>query len=187
MSNGSNVMVAIFEEESKTYQAFSEIKQIPLSNRGIKIQGLAVVRRTGDGRMETPEVYGRGYAGSLAGGLIGAFVGLAGGPLGLLLGWGAGAIVGGIRDFGKVRSDVSMLEAVSANMTPGNTALIGELEEESRDPVNTVVLRHGGEILRRPSDEIEAEIERAKEAESSAATEVRRVLGNGNSRRENED
>lgn len=181
MSGVSNVLVAIFEEESKTYQAFSEVKQIAARNRDIKIQALAVVRRAADGRMETPEVFGRGYAGSLAGGLIGSLIGLAGGPLGILLGWGAGAIVGGIRDFGKVRSNVSLLEQVSANMSPGSTALIGELEETSRDPVNTVVLRLGGEILRRPASEIEVEIERAQRAESSAVNEARRVFGDRNS------
>ena len=50
-----NIVVATFNEESRTYQAFSEIKQAG-ARRRIKVETLAIVRRAADGSLETPEI-----------------------------------------------------------------------------------------------------------------------------------
>jgi hypothetical protein len=62
-------------------------------------------------------------------------------------------------------------------MNPGNVALIGEIEEHSNAIVNGIVTRLGGEVLRRPVDEIRREIDRANKAHRAAESEARRVMG----------
>lgn len=175
MADSKTIFVATFPEESKTYQAFSEIKALGTS-RKIKLEDLAIVRRGSDGRLELPDIASRGFGSSVAGGLIGSLIGILGGPLGVLLGWGTGALIGSIRDISEARSDMSLMRHVTENMQPGEIALMGEIEEESPAPVNTVVQHLGGEILRRPADELERDIETAERARSAAEKEARRVM-----------
>lgn len=172
----ANIVVATFEEESKTYQAYSEIRQA--GQRGeLRIETLAVVRRAEDGSLQTPEITGQMPGGAFRGGLIGSLIGILGGPLGVLLGWGTGAVIGSLRDASEMRSDLSLLQALAEGMSPGNVALIGEVEESSNAVVNGIVRRLGGEVLRRPVDEIRREIERASKAHKAAESEARRVMG----------
>lgn len=178
MADGKTVFVVTFPEESKTYQAFSEIKALGAS-RQIKLEDLAIVRRGTDGRLELPDIASRGFGSSMAGGLIGSLVGILGGPLGVLLGWGTGALIGSIRDISEARSDLSLMRHVTENMQPGEIALMGEVEEESTTAVDTIVRRLDGEILRRPSEEIERDIETAERARSAAEKEARRVMDEG--------
>jgi len=180
MANTKTIFVATFPEESKTYQAFSEIKALGTS-RQVKLEDLAIVRRGSDGRLDLPDMTSRGFGSSMAGGLIGSLIGILGGPLGVLLGWGTGALIGSLRDISEARSDLSVMRHVTENMQPGQIALMGEIEEESTAPLNTIVQRLGGEILRRPSDELERDIERAEQARSAAEKEARRVMGDQSS------
>lgn len=181
MADAANIVVATFDEESKTYQAFSEIKQAG-AKRDISIEALAVVRRASDGSLETPDITGRAPGGTFKGGLIGSLIGILGGPLGVLLGWGTGAVLGSIHDAREVRSDLGLLQALSEGMNPGDVALIGEVREPSNTTINRVVSRLGGDVLRRPVDEIEREIERANRAREAAASEARRVMDEDTSR-----
>ena len=172
----ANIVVATFSEESKTYQAFSEIKQAG-TRRDITIEALAIVRRAEDGSLQTPDMTGRAPGGTFKGGLIGSLIGILGGPLGVLLGWGTGAVLGSIHDVREVRSDLGLVQALSEGMNPGDIALIGEIEELSNTVLNGIVRRLGGEVLRRPVDEIRREIEQADKAREAAASEARRVMG----------
>jgi len=175
MAPPANIIVATFDEESKTYQAFSEIKQAA-AKREVNVEALAVVRRAQDGSLETPDITGRMPDGTFKGGLIGSLIGILGGPLGVLLGWGTGALLGSIRDAREVRSDLSLLQTLSEGMAPGDVALVGEVSETSNVVVNRIVSRLGGEVMRRPVDAIQREIDRANKAREAAESEARRVM-----------
>lgn len=167
MARQKNIIIATFPEESKIYQAFSEIKRLG-AKREVSIHGLAIVRRGADGRLEMPDIASRGYGGSMAGGLIGSLVGILGGPIGILLGWGTGALIGPLRDAGEVRADLSLLERLSAEMRTGDMALMGEIEEEQTGRVDGIVRKLGGEILRRSADDVERDIAAAHRAHAEA-------------------
>lgn len=167
MARQKNIIVATFPEESKVFQAFSEIKRLG-AKREIAIDDLAIVRRGADGRLEMPDIASRGHVGSMAGGLIGSLIGILGGPIGILLGWGTGALIGSLRDASEIRSDLGMLERLSAEMRTGDMALMGEIGEEQPAKVNGIVRKLGGEILRRPADEVERDIAAAREAHARA-------------------
>jgi uncharacterized membrane protein len=170
------IVVATFDEESKTFQAFSEIKHLA-ATRKVNLEAMVIVRRTANGGMETPEVLSTGQRGAFAGGLIGSLIGIMGGPLGVLLGWGTGALLGSLRDLNEVRSDISLVQRLSEGMNPGNVALMGEFSDDSVREVGNVVRRLGGEFLQRPAAEIEEEIRQANEANEAASNEARKRFG----------
>jgi uncharacterized membrane protein len=180
----SNIIVATFEDESKTYQAFSDIKRAA-GQRQLKIHGLTIFHRMLDGRFEVRDAAMRPYGGSMTGGLIGSLVGIMGGPLGVLLGWGAGALIGGIRDANEIKSDRTLFQRLTEDMTVGTTALVGEIEETDTTTVSQIVRRLGGELLRRPTAEVEADIAAAENARDAASREALRILNEDQERRGN--
>jgi uncharacterized membrane protein len=178
----TNIVVVTFEDESKTYQAFSEIKRAAAQGK-LKIHGLTIMHRTLEGRFEVRDAAMRNYGGSITGGLIGSLVGIMGGPLGVLLGWGAGALIGGIRDANEIMSDRTLFQRLTEDMSVGSTALVGEIEEQDTTVVNQLIRKLGGEVLRRPTAEVEADIKAAESARDAASREALRVLNEDSERR----
>lgn len=176
----STIIVATFEDESKTYQAFSEIKRASVEGE-LKINGLTVMHRNLEGNFVIKDAAIRNYGGSITGGIIGSLVGILGGPLGILLGWGAGALIGGMRDAKEIMSDQNLFKTLSQDMQVGNTALIGELENEKSNTVQQIVRRLGGELMRRPTEDVEADLRAMEQAQDSARNEAIRVLDAYNS------
>ena len=93
-----NVIVVRFTEASKAYQALSELKDSDAAGR-IALDSAAVVERTPAGELRVPESTDNAeLAGTASGSLVGMLVGVLGGPVGVLLGWGTGALMGGAFD-----------------------------------------------------------------------------------------
>jgi uncharacterized membrane protein len=178
----STIVVATFSDESKTYQAFSEIKRAA-AERKLKINGLTIMHRRLDGQFEVRDAAMKTYGGSITGGLIGSLVGIMGGPLGILLGWGAGSLIGGFRDAREIKEDASLFQRITENMEVGGTALVGELEDEQPYVVDQIVRRLEGELLRRRTEDVEADIHAAEEAQESARTAAQRVMDEDMQRR----
>ncbi len=171
----STIIVATFDDESKTYQAFSEVKRASVE-RKLKINGLTVMHRNLEGNFVVKDAAIKNYGGSMTGGIIGSLIGIMGGPLGILLGWGAGALIGGMRDAKEIMDDQNLFKLLSQDMQVGNTALIGEIENEQDNSVQQIVRNLGGELLKRPTEEVEADIEAMEHAQNSARDEAIRVL-----------
>lgn len=171
----SNIIVATFEDESKTYQAFSEIKRASLDGQ-LKINGLTVMHRNLEGSFVVKDAAIRNYGGSITGGIIGSLIGILAGPLGVLIGWAGGAFLGGMRDAREIMSDQNLFRMISKDMNVGDTALIGEVESEKGPAVDQIVRRLGGDLLRRPTDDVEADIRAMEQAQDSARNEALRVL-----------
>lgn len=171
----SNIIVATFEDESKTYQAFSEIKRAAAEGE-LKINGLTVMHRNMEGNFVIKDAAIRNYGGSVTGGIIGSLIGILGGPLGILLGWAGGALLGGMRDAKEIVDDQNLFKILSSDMEVGNTALIGEVEKEKGSAVQQIVRRLGGELMSRPTDDVEADVRAMERAQDSARTEALRVL-----------
>jgi len=171
----SNIVVATFDDESKTYQAFSVIKRAAVEGK-LKINGLTIMHRRLDGQFEVRDAAMKNYGGSIAGGLIGSLVGILGGPLGILLGWGAGSLIGGFRDVREIREDTNLFQRITEDMTVGSTALVGEVENEQPYVIDQIVRKLNGELLRRPTEDVEADIAAAERAQESAHTAARSYM-----------
>ncbi|HLU35677.1 MAG TPA: hypothetical protein VKZ61_07885 [Thermomicrobiales bacterium] len=178
----SNIVVAIFDDESKTYQAFSEVKRAAAEGK-LKINGLTIMHRRLDGQFEVRDAAMKNYGGSIVGGIIGSLVGILGGPLGILLGWGAGSLVGGFRDAREILEDRNLFQRITQDMEVGRTVLVGELEDEQPYVVDQIVRRLNGELLRRRTEDVEADIKAAEVAQESARSAAQRVIDEDMQRR----
>jgi uncharacterized membrane protein len=176
MADVDNVVVVRFPEPSKAYQALSVLKQCDAEGR-IRLQAAAVVERTPDGALRIPEGTDNvGLVGTAGGALIGTLVGILGGPLGMLLGFGAGALIGGMVDLERAETAEDALSVLARAIPPGSTGIVASVTEPAVEVIDGEMAKLGGEVTRRPIDEVLAELEAAQEAAEAAAKEARRSM-----------
>ncbi|MPM51456.1 hypothetical protein SDC9_98205 [bioreactor metagenome] len=172
-----NVVLVSFAQESKAYQALSELKASVAAGK-LELQNAAVVQRARDGTFAIKDGASDGGAGTgpLTGTLVGSLIGMLAGPLGVLLGGAYGALVGSAISVDKLQDRASVLDQMMNAMPPGSTTLIATVGEESHQALNTLSEALGGVVLRRPLEAVEQEVAAQEEAAVAAAKEARRVL-----------
>ena len=171
-----NVVVIGFTEPSKAYQALSVLKECDADGR-IGLESAAVVERTATGELLTPESADNvGPVGTASGSLLGMLVGVLGGPVGVLLGWGTGALMGGAFDFDRAVTSDEALTVLGQAIPTGSTAVIASVEEPAVEVIDGEMEKLGGVVTRRPVGEVEAELEAAEDAADAAARAARRTV-----------
>ena len=171
-----NVVVVRFPEPSRAYQALSVLKECDAEGR-IGLESAAVVERTPEGELRIPEGTDNvGLVGTASGSLIGMLVGVLGGPVGVLVGWGGGALIGGAFDVDRAVKSDEALAALGRAMPPESTAVVVTVAEPAVEVINGEMAKLGGEVTRRPTAEVMNELEAADEAAEAAAREARRAL-----------
>ena len=177
--NGSsyeNVIAVSFVEDSRAYEALTNLKE--LAGQGqVGVTEAAVVIRADDGHIDVKDEVGDPtFAGTASGGLIGLLIGILGGPLGVLLGGATGLLIGSLFDMEDADDTDSVLSDVSKTVQVGRTALLAQVTEQSPEVIDTAMARLSGTVLRRSVDEVEAEIAAAEEAQREAKREARKQL-----------
>jgi uncharacterized membrane protein len=179
-----NVVLVSFDEESKAYQAATVLKEASGEGR-IDLHAVAVVQRMEDGTLRVKEgdaddfpvgTWTGGAVGAGTGGILGLTLGTLGGPLGLLLGGAYGALLGSLFDLDAADEAESVLATMARAIEPGKTALIAHVTEPAVEVVDGEMERLGGEVVRRPVADVEAEIAAAEDAAMAADEEARRKL-----------
>ncbi|MBE6474732.1 MAG: DUF1269 domain-containing protein [Actinomyces succiniciruminis] len=171
-----NFIVVTFAESSKAYEALSDIRQAAQANR-IVVPAAIIAEREPDGHLHLAEGEdARIGDGAFSGGLIGMVVGILGGPLGMLLGWGAGALVGGFVDVERVNRAETAIGEFSSRLPAGTTAIFAEAREYAPEVLDGLVAPLDGVVVRRPAEEVLAELEAAQEAAKAAHREATRVM-----------
>ena len=171
-----NVVVVRFTEPSRAYQALSVLKELDGSGR-IGLESAAVVERTATGELHTPESADNvGLVGTASGSLIGMLIGVLGGPVGVLLGWGTGALMGGAFDIDRAITSDEALTVLGKAIPTGSTAVIASVEEPAVEVIDGEMKKLDGEITRRPVAEVMTELEAAEDAADAAAREARRTI-----------
>jgi uncharacterized membrane protein len=171
-----NVLVVRFDDPSKAYQALSVLKGCAADGR-IGLESAAVVERTAEGTLNVPESADNNeLVGMASGSLIGMLIGVLGGPVGLLLGWGGGAMVGGAFDVDRAVTSDEALTVLGAAIPAGSTAVIANVEEPAVEVVDGEMAKLGGEVTRRPLGEVMAELDAAEEAADAAARAARKAV-----------
>lgn len=176
MSQMENVVVVRFTEQSKAYEALSVLKQCDADGR-IGLESAAIVERGPNGELNIPEGTDNDeLVGMASGSLIGMLIGILGGPVGVLVGWGSGAVTGGAFDL--VRSDKSeeALTVLGRGIPSGSTAVIASVTEPAVEVIDGEMAKLDGEVTRRPVPEVMAEVEAAEDAADAAAAEARKAL-----------
>ena len=171
-----NVVVVRFDEPSKAYEALSVLKESDADGR-IGLESAAVVERTSTGDLRVPEDADNiGPIGAASGSLIGMLVSVLGGPVGVLLGWGAGAMMGGAFDIGRAGTEDEALTVLGQAIPPGTTAVIASVEEPAVEVIDGEMKKLDGEVTRRPVTEVVGELEAAEDAADAAAHAARRAI-----------
>jgi uncharacterized membrane protein len=135
MTTTESVIVIRFPEASYAYQALSELRQLDAGLTSLDISAAILLERRPDGTLHMPEHGDVSIgAGTVTGGLIGMVIGVLGGPLGLLLGFGTGTLVGGVFDIDRATKVDGALALLSREIPPGTTVLILEVAETSPNP-----------------------------------------------------
>jgi uncharacterized membrane protein len=176
MADVENVVVVTFTEQSKAYQALSVLKECDAEGR-IALASAAVVERTEEGTLRIPEgAENVGPVGLASGSLLGMLIGVLGGPVGVLVGWGAGALVGGAFDIDRLDKSDEALTVFGRAIPQGSTAVMATVAEPAVEVIDGEMAKLGGEVTRRPVFEVVAELEASEEAANAAAHEARREL-----------
>ena len=171
-----NVIVVRFTEPSKAYQALSVLKDCDASGR-IGLDSAAVVERTSNGELRTPESADNAeFVGTASGSLVGMLIGVLGGPVGVLLGWGAGAMMGGAFDVDRAVTSDEALTVLGQAIPPGSTAVVASVEEPAVEVIDGEMKKLDGEVTRRSVAEVMGELEAAEDAADAAAREARRTI-----------
>lgn len=165
------VIIMNFDVESKAYEAFSKAKRLHM-NKSFKGEQMAVVHHSNDGehKFEIEDFLDfTGSNKSSTGGLIGMMVGILGGPIGVLLGWFTGGMIGATQDAKEVREATGVFEFLIDKIGEGDTALLLIAEEDNNRPLNQLIMMElGGEITRLEYDDVEAEVKKAQEMAKSS-------------------
>ena len=175
-----NVVVVSFGDDpandKNAYQAITDLKELDSQDQ-IKIAGAAVVTRDADGHVDVKsEVGDTPYEGTATGGMIGLLIGIIGGPIGMLLGGSYGLLAGSLFDMDDVSTTESVLGDISKQVEPNRTALLAQVTEQSYEVIDTAMAKLGGQVMRRPVADVEAEVAAAQDAERKAKREARKEL-----------
>lgn len=166
------VIIMNFDVESKAYEAFSKAKKLHMS-KAFKGEQMAVVHHSDDGehKFEIEDFLDfTGSNKSSKGGLIGMLVGILGGPVGVLLGWFTGGMIGATQDAKEVREATGVFEFLINKIGEGDTALLLIAEEEDNRPLNQLIMMElGGEITRLDYEDVEAEVKNTQEMAKNSA------------------
>jgi uncharacterized membrane protein len=107
---------------------------------------------------------------------VGLLIGILGGPLGVLVGGATGLLIGSLFDLDDEDDTESVLSEISKSIQVGSPTLLAEVTEPSTDVVDAAMARLGGTVLRRPVDDVEAEIAAAEQAQREAKKKAREEL-----------
>ncbi|WP_454930963.1 DUF1269 domain-containing protein [Actinomyces israelii] len=171
-----NFVIVGFEESANAYKALSVLRGAAAEGR-ITIAAAVIGERGADGSLRLAEGEDAVIGGAtVGGGLIGMAVGILGGPLGMLLGWGAGSLIGGFADADRVDRSETAIGELSRRLPAGTTAILAEVEEYATEVLDGVVSPLGGQVLRLEADQVLGELEAAEAAAIAADREAARVL-----------
>ena len=171
-----NILAITFDESQNAYEALTKLKELDDQDQ-VGLSGAAVVERKDDGTIDIKDEVGDiGWEGTATGGVIGLLIGIIGGPLGILLGGATGLLYGSLFDLADSDETESVLTDVARTVTVGRLTLLAQVSEENPEIVDVAVERLDGTVVRRPLDEVEAEIAAAEDAQHAAKVEARKKL-----------
>ena len=173
-----NIIAAVFEVESEGYQAITTLKQSPVTDSAAILQ-MALVKRQDSGLTVCDSYNSEIYTNddTARGGLIGSFLGILGGPLGVLFMGSAGALTGRIVDTADAAKGATLIETVADKLVSGEVALIILAEEASETILDAKLGQFKVNIARFDAAVVADEVEEAarvqKELERKARQELR--------------
>lgn len=166
-----NVVTVSFNDSEKAYQVLSDLKNsvssfTVLSARLIEKVGNTYVQKDG----YDADAYGENFA---EGGMIGALIGIIGGPIGILLGGSLGMLIGSANDADKAakKQDV-MMEIV--NDSSNGLVLVMVVQEDGHEDLDHFLSNYDPKtIIRETFTSVQRKILAAEKAQKQLAKDAR--------------
>ena len=172
-----NIIIVTFDVESEAYQALTELKKNVVCNGYILSQAALVKNK--DGHFEMIDSLDTGIQtrnDTRLGGLVGSLLGIAGGPLGMVLMGGYGALIGSAVDWSDAAQNASLMEHVLTCVTEDQTVLIAVAEERGTADFDRNFEKLSAEITRFDAAEVAAEIAEAERIQEEMALQAKKQL-----------
>lgn len=173
----NNVVSVTFEVESEAYKAFSELRSHLFDDAFVVSEAALLDKK--DGRIEVAESVDSGSVttdDTAAGLLIGAVVGIIGGPLGMLYGASIGALTGSTVDLVDASDNVSFIEGVTTKLYDNQTSIVAVVQEDDETAFDALFDQYACTIIRRDASAVAEDIELAREAEVDLQRQARAQL-----------
>ena len=157
-----NIVAAIFKKESEGYQAITELRQLPVTDKSVIMQ-MALVKRTEQG-LVLCDGYDAGVltnSGAVMGGLMGSLLGILGGPLGVLMLGSWGALTGSMAGTADELGMATLIEKVAGKMVEGEISLIALADEKEEADLDARLGKFDATIVRFDAAVIADEVEEA--------------------------
>lgn len=171
-----NVLLVDFDSEANAYEGFNRIKDVRVEES--EVLEAALVREK-DGHLEIKESVGledNDASGTLAGGLVGAILGLFTGGFGWIL-WGSiGLLVGALFDDHEDNKEQSLLEDMSKKIHHNNLSIIAVADESNYNIIDHQFDGLHATITRYDMSDIENEIEETNELNKRIAKAAKKEL-----------
>jgi uncharacterized membrane protein len=148
----NRMLVVVFDSEGKAYEGKRALWALDAEG-SVSVYASSVVVRNSDGFAEVKQE-DPGLLGTLVGTPVGALIGLIGGPTGAAIGAAAGLATGLFADVDNVRIGDDFIDDVQKALSPGQAAVVAEVEEDWTAPVDTQMETIGGRVYRRALSEV---------------------------------
>lgn len=155
------VILATFKEDSVAYEAFSKVSNMGDATN-LKINQLAVIQKTPKGYDVKDSLDNQTESRMFNGGVIGAVIGIMGGPLGILCGWIVGDLAGIGTSYLKNKRTNTIFDSISNVLIDGETALLMYVDEDDPSYLDiTLSDKLGANLIRFNYDDVETDIKDA--------------------------
>ena len=101
------------------------------------------------------------------------FIGILGGPLGMLFGGSVGALIGSVIDSGDSSNNLSMIEQVSQKLNEGEVALVALAMETGTEMLDARLQPYQATIIRQDAAIVAQEVEEARTLQKEMETEAK--------------
>ena len=170
-----NVLIIYFNVESEGYQAFSEISHSAFSkDKSTIIEQASLIKRE-NGNIIAKEVLHNGKERNediIVGTIIGAFLGVLAGPLGVLLGMGVGATLTSLT-FDDDEENTGLIHSVTSRLQDNDIAILAVVQEENEAILDEYFAKFETTIVRYDAHVIEEEIEYAEKLQKELVRQAR--------------
>ena len=170
-----NVLIIYFNVESEGYQAFSEISHSAFSkDKSTLIEQASLIKRE-KGNIIAKEVLHNGKERNediIVGSIIGGFLGVLAGPLGVLLGMGVGATLTSL-SFNEDEENTGLIHSVTSRLQDNDIAILAVVQEENEAILDEYFAKFDTTIVRYDAHVIEEEIEYAEKLQKELVHQAR--------------
>ena len=170
-----NVLIIYFNVESEGYQAFSEISHSAFSkDKSTLIEQASLIKRE-KGNIIAKEVLHNGKERNediIVGTIIGGFLGVLAGPLGVLLGMGVGATLTSL-SFDDDEENTGLIHSVTSRLQDNDIAILAVVQEENEAILDEYFAKFDTTIVRYDAHVIEEEIEYAEKLQKDLVHQAR--------------